>query len=136
MGSVAICKPSTVNLSDLTPCAHEEADVRIFLHLGHAVSDGHTDIFIRTNDTDVVALAVAAAAKLDPVIEDIIIGFGVGNKKHKQMRYIQTSEIIEMIGKSRAQALPGFHAFTGSDTTASFFNKERKRYWRKFYMNL
>ena len=121
IGNVAICKQSTVDTSDLTPSTHEEADVRIILHLGHTVSDGHTDIFTRTNDTDVVALAVAA-----PVIEHII-GFGVGNKKHKQMRYIQTSEIIEMIDKSRALALPGFHAFTGSDTTASFFNKGKKK---------
>ena len=80
-GNEAICKPCHLDISEITPCSHEEADVRIFLHLGHAVSEGHKDVFIRTNDTDVVVLATAAAAQLDDVIGDIIIGFGVGNRK-------------------------------------------------------
>ena len=45
------------------------------------------------------------------------------------MRYIEVRDIIEFIGKSRALALPGFHAFTGSDTTASFFNRGKKQAW-------
>ena len=48
---MAICKPSSVDISDLTPSTHEEADVRIFLHLRHAESDGHTDIFIKEYDS-------------------------------------------------------------------------------------
>ena len=61
-GNEAICKPCHLDISEIAPCSHEEADVRIFLHLGHAVSEGHKDVFIRTNDTDVVVLATAAAA--------------------------------------------------------------------------
>ena len=67
----AIAKPPTYDISDITPCTHEEADVRIFLHLAHIVANGHTNVFIRTNDTDVVALAVAALARLDGVMEDV-----------------------------------------------------------------
>ena len=74
----------TYNISEITPCSHEEADVRIFLHLAHAVSNGHTNVFIRTNNTDVVVLAVAALARLDEVLEDIVIGFGVANKKKQR----------------------------------------------------
>ena len=39
-------------------------------------------------------------------------------------------EIVENIGTSRAtMALPSFHALTGCDTTASFFNKGKKLAW-------
>ena len=77
----ALCKPATHDISDLTPCNHEEADVRLLLHLAHAVSMGHLHVFIRTNDTDVVVLAVAAYARLEDVLSDIVVGFGVGDKR-------------------------------------------------------
>ena len=45
-------------------------------------------------------------------------------------RYIVASEIINHIGMSRALALPGFHAFTGSDTTSSFMNHGKATAWK------
>ena len=53
-----LCSPSDYDISEITPCCHEEADVRIPLHTLHAASHGHTDIFWRTADTDVVLLGV------------------------------------------------------------------------------
>ena len=135
IGRKAVSKPATYDISDITPCTHEEADVRIFLHVAHAVSNGHTNIFIRTNDTDVVVLAVAALARLNEVLEDIVIGFGVSNKKtHKSMKYIEISEVMDFIGASRALALPGFHAFTGCDTVSSFWKRGKKLAWEVWNM--
>ena len=52
-----ICKLAELDISDIAPYTHE-VDVRIFLHLAHTVFDGHISVYIRTNDTDVVVLAV------------------------------------------------------------------------------
>ena len=48
----------------LAPCSHEEADTRMLLHLEDAVKQGYGKICIRTVDTDVVVLAIAAAQRL------------------------------------------------------------------------
>jgi len=55
-----VCTQSK-NVSRLTPCTLEEADTRIILHLEDAVTEGFNKTSIRTVDTDVVVLAVAAA---------------------------------------------------------------------------
>jgi len=48
-----------LNLDDLQPCSHEEADTRILLHVKDAMNSGYKHSIIRTVDTDVVVLAVA-----------------------------------------------------------------------------
>ena len=48
----------------LSPCSHEEADTRMMVHVADAVDKGHNSIMIRTVDTDVVVLAVAAVHTL------------------------------------------------------------------------
>ena len=52
----------------LAPCSIEEADTRMLLHLEDAVNQGYTKISIRTVDTDVVVLAIAAAQRLGPEV--------------------------------------------------------------------
>jgi hypothetical protein len=47
-----------VDITDLSPCTHEEADTRMFLHAQNAAQAGMKKIRIRTVDTDVVAIAV------------------------------------------------------------------------------
>ena len=72
MGNEARAKPADYDISDITPCSHEEADSRMFLHLAHAVSKGHKAFFMRGNDTDVVSNAVFATASLGEVVEDVV----------------------------------------------------------------
>ena len=40
------------------------------------------------------------------------------------------SQIIDYIGRSKALALPGFHAFTGCDTTSSFMGHAKGTAWK------
>jgi len=47
-----------VDLSDITPSDHEEADSRMMLHLHHAVMDGHQKAFLHTVDSDIIVLSV------------------------------------------------------------------------------
>ena len=48
-----------IDLGDLQPCNHEEADTRMFLHVKHASANGHKIIMIRTVDTDIVVSAIS-----------------------------------------------------------------------------
>eukprot|EP00794_Sanderia_malayensis_P012478 gene12478-13761_t len=47
------------DMSSLSPCTHEEADTRMIIHAFDASLHGHRRTKIRSNDTDVVVLAVA-----------------------------------------------------------------------------
>jgi glycyl-tRNA synthetase (class II) len=71
----------SLNLSSLAPCSHEEADTRILLHLANAVACGHISVLIRTNDSDVVVLAVRVTQILKNQTPrlSVWIGFGTGN---------------------------------------------------------
>ena len=54
---VMTCNDTDVNQLDyLQPCAYEEADTRILLHVAHCASQGYQRVIIRTVDTDVVIL--------------------------------------------------------------------------------
>ena len=46
------------------------------------------------------------------------------------VRYISVHEIVALLGDSTSMALPAFHAFTGCDSTASFFGRGKKTAWQ------
>ena len=107
----------------IMPCDHEEADSRLLLHAFHCSKTGSKTVLIRTVDTDVVALAVAAFQELN--LDHIWIAFGTG----RHFRYIPAHSIATGIGDSKAKALPVFHAYTGCDTISSFGGRGKKTAW-------
>ena len=122
-GEQVICNPPRVDVSNLAPCSHEEADTRMLLHAADAVSQGFRKIVLRTVDTDVVVLSVAASGKFQPA--ELWLAFGVGGK----FRYLPTHEISQSIGHDMSQALPFFHALTGCDTVSCFAGRGKKTGW-------
>ena len=56
------------------------------------------------------------------VIEELWITYSVGTK----FCYVAVHDVVASIGKARAMAMTGFHAFTGCDTTSTFFGKGKK----------
>ena len=106
--------------TDIAPCNHEEADTRLILHALHCAKHGHRRILIRSVDTDVVVLSIAAFHALS--IDQLWIAFGV--KKH--YRYIAIHAIANKLGLENSRALPFFHALTGCDTTSSFSSVGKK----------
>ena len=121
-GSDVVCIPPQ-DISNLAPSNHEEADTRMVLHLADAAKKGYNKILLRTVDTDVVVLSVAAFAKLE--IQELWIAFGTG----KNFRYIPIHEIAASLGPAKSQTLPIFHAYTGCDTVSSFATKGKKSAW-------
>ena len=56
---------------------------------------------------------------------DIWVAFGTG----KQFRYYSINHVCANLGRDRSYCLPSFHAFTGCDTTSSFFGRTKKTAW-------
>lgn len=104
-------------------CDHEEADTRMILHARQAVESGHTNIMLRSSDTDVLVLAVAHFKQVGA--EEFWIATGTG----KHYRYIPVHEVYQSLGPSRSAGLPFLHAFSGCDTVSSFTNVGKKTHW-------
>ena len=117
--------PLDSDVSALSPCSHEEADSRIFLHVAAAASCGHRKLIVRTTDSDVVVLAVSAFVSLGQKVDELWVAFGM----QRRYRYIPVHTIAAQLGPAKSSALPAFHALTGCDTTSSFFGKGKKTAW-------
>ena len=94
--------------------SHEEADCRMFFHL-YSLSDEKQNVVIRSNDVDVllIALGQASVLKCDVWIEQ---GFASDNS----LEYIHINHIVNHLGVKTCEAWPGLHAFTGCDYTPAF----------------
>jgi len=95
----------------------------MIVHLADALRDGFHKIMLHTNDTDVVVLAVAAAASIN--VWELWVAFGKG----KTFNYIPIHEIVAYIGLNKSEALHMFHAYTGCDTVSSYATKGKKTAW-------
>ncbi len=109
--------------SSLAPCNHEEADYRLLLHCKDAYDKGHRRMLILASDTDVVAIAVSVASKLQEC--QLFVRFGQG----KNTRYIAAHEVAENLGPDKSSALLFFHAFTGCDQVSMFHGIGKKTAW-------
>jgi hypothetical protein len=109
------CRATHVDKSYLNS-DHEEADTKLILHAADASPCGATSISINSPDTDVFILAVRRYPDLCP---DLTCVTGTG----RNHMIIPLGPIYEALGPSRAAALPGLHALSGSDNTGSFAGK-------------
>ena len=74
-----ITNPPSLPISEfLSPCDHEEADTRMILHM-HQILETAFSVTLRTVDTDVLVLAIAAAANHE--FKHIFVDFGVGENR-------------------------------------------------------
>ena len=114
---------SSHDLSLLSPCNHEEADTRMLLHAKDASLNGMNKVMIRTVDTDVLVIALAAFSSLD--LSELWLSFGVG----KNQRIISIHSIFAFIGEAKCRSLTFFHAFTGCDQVSFFSGRSKKVAW-------
>lgn len=112
---------------DITPCIHEEADTRIFVHTISVTLQWIKSVIVKANDTDVVVIAVAVMPCLHDLGLDFMwVTFGNGAK----VRWIPVHELVNAIGLLRSSAILFFHAFTGCDTISAFRGKGKKSAWQ------
>ena len=100
--------------------SQEEADTRMFLHAKHAIGAGADSILIHSPDTDVVVLAVYFQSQMG-------VPLWVKTGTRKKPRFFDTRAIATVIGVDICTALPGMHAFTGTDSTSAFVGRGKSR---------
>ena len=86
-------------------CNHKEADARMLLHASHA-AQSHSNIVIKSVDTDVFLLCVFCALKIPATLA---FDTGVENKR----RILDKNKISEQLGQAWCDAILGFHWVTG-----------------------
>ena len=128
VNETAITNSICLDLEEVTPCNHEEADTRMLLHAKHC---GGT-VILKTVDTDVVV--IAAACFTDTGLEKLWIEIGVGQHK----RYIAIHHLVETdpLNAEVCSVLPFFHAATGCDTVSSLLGIGKKMAWKVFIKHL
>jgi len=105
------------------PCSHEEADTRLILHAAHVGKSAMKKVMIKTVDTDVVVLAISFFSECS--LDELWVEFGSG----KYHRYIPIHVLHKAFTEEQAQALIGFHAFTGCDQVSAFGRRGKKSAW-------
>ena len=120
-------KVPTLNNSDvetLSPCNHEEADTRIFLHaLDMRRHSSIQHVMIKTVDTDVLVLAVALFPELN--LNELWMDFG----SSQNQSYFLVYAICNSLRAEKSKGLLFFHAFPGCDQTSFFENCRKKSTW-------
>ena len=101
------------------PRTHEEADTKILLHAKHASENGESTILIISPDTDVAILACHFCSEIPARLF-------VSKKEKTRTIYLEITAISNATGRSVCNALPGLHAFTGSDSTSAFSGRGKK----------
>lgn len=107
----------------IQPCTHEEADTRLLIHALDAQRCGHHNIKIRSNDTDVVVLAVSSFHTINA--EHLWVAYVTG----KTLMYLPIHHIASSLTQEEAEALPLFHALTGCDTVSFICGRGKRTAW-------
>lgn len=129
VGKDASCNDKNVSMQHVCPTNQEEADTRLILHAQSAVNDGHTNIVVRTVDSDVLVLCVVFCSH-NPTIK-LWIELGTG----KNVKALSAHNIALNLG-IKSHALPFFHAFTGCETVSSFSGRDKKSAWKTWMSHL
>jgi hypothetical protein len=74
------------DVSGISPCTREETDTRIFIHVADAVKRYHRRVMIRTVDSDILVLSIAAAQYLE--IDQLWVGFATGKPSDTYLHMI------------------------------------------------
>ena len=107
---------------------HEEPDTLIPNQvLASASEDKFKDIRVWTPDTDVLVELIGLVSN-DHLDDQTSLKFltGKGLTGKGKVRVIDVKERVRVIGKTKCQALIGFHNFTGADWGGKFVGKTKR----------
>ena len=104
-----------VEAIDILSCRHEEADTRLIFHASHAANNGHKNVVLVVDDTDVMIIGVSHASDINGTLFQ-----KRGNQNRTQL--VNLTQISTVLGQE-ATALLGVYAFTGCDSVSSFAGK-------------
>lgn len=105
-------------------CKHEEADTRIVFHISKVPEN--SKILVKASDTDVLIILLGNMHKF-PNLYIWLANNSSRKSTNKDEVYINCTDLSKKLGATLCLALPAFHAYTGCDYTAAFFNKGKLR---------
>ena len=108
----------------------EEADNRMICHISHMIDSGMSRIAVRTADTDVIFILLGFMSQFynnDNRIK-IFCDFGTGD--HREV--IPIHSMHQRLGEEICLGILFFHAFTGCDSTSSFFEMTKKKWFERW----
>ena len=109
-------------------CQHEEADTPIIFQLTKIIAaDPQLAVSVRCNDTDVLVLLIYDVMCLKSSTVEPRVWMDVGHSSDNTRHYINICNILAKLDNLVVQALPGIHAITGCDFTASFLGKDKEK---------
>ena len=112
---------------DVLGCNHAEADTRICLHARVIDDVGNANnIVIRASDTDIAVIMIYHSWTFSATL-----WMDTGTSNGKTRRYVNLSAIAISIGSNVCQALPAYHAFTGTDYMSAIIRKGKVRPFRR-----
>ena len=94
-------------------------------HAADAVSHCYKRILTIANDTDIIVLGISLFSYIGA--DKLWVSLGIGNK----LRNISIHDICSTMSSAKANALPAFHALTGSDNTSFFSGTGKKSAYAK-----
>ena len=107
----------------MNQCNHEEADIRVLVHLLHALQTASMGK-VHTGDTDVVVILLSNFHHI--IAQNSSAEIWISFKTGKTTRMISLNIIATNLGTTTCRAMAIFHAFTGSDSTSSFKFKGKR----------
>ena len=105
---------------------HEEADSRIFHHINTLPKP--SSVVIMTVDTYILVIAVWCRIRIEAELK---IWMEARFQANNTLRYISVDQMCYDLGEKLFKALPAYHAFTGSDYSASFSRKGKREPFKK-----
>jgi len=94
-------------------CTQEEADTRMLLNAAHTADHGAPGVVIKSPDSDVAVIALSVSHQIKT---QLIFRTGTQHRT----RYLDLTAIGQRLGQEVCSALPGYHAFSGCDSTSAF----------------
>ena len=125
--AITTTSDTSVNLDEVAPCSHEQADTRIFVHARHAAIEGYKSLMIEADDMDIVVIAISFMPSFAATgLEKMWVAFGKGQHR----RWIAIHELVSAIGPEKTSGVFFFRALTGCDVVSSFNGKGKKTAWQ------
>ena len=118
--SMAPGHSTTTTVIEELAADHEEADTRLILHANHCGTT-HDSVVIWSPDTDVAIIAVSHFDAM--LVKNLYFATGTG----KNQRLLNLTNISTTLGTKLASNLIALHAFSGCDSTSSFYGKGKKK---------
>ena len=117
----------------MSNCSRLEADGRIILHVSNCIQMALINVYVRTNDTDVVVLLIVFMSDFLKINAgaQVIAMCGVGTHRYCMLINV----IAESITLERCKELLFLHELSGSNYTSSFFHVGKVKFWNSWLVN-